>query len=266
MRAKTKKDLILQLIIVAIVLPLIIWWHPTGPYRVVVKWGALALSGVLYFLLNYLWKWKEADEDETPLWYEKKEKQEKSINEKPKDMEVVKTVQPTVNHAEITKKDKRNNQWLIVVSVALAVLMAVVLVRNTPTADRGNNVYINNETGVQQPLPTSELNDGTYCYKGEWKGEGLPQKCRLEFTVKDGLLSDALYTNINYNVQIPLQGRAEGRSLIFTNLGGGQSLTLDLSFPDQRMLSMEGYGMDYEHENSASQIVLRRVFQKKHTE
>ncbi|MCR4612783.1 MAG: hypothetical protein K5778_02140 [Bacteroidaceae bacterium] len=265
MRAKTKKDLILQLIIVAIILPLIFWWHPTGEYRFIFKWGAIILSSLLYFVLNRVWKWKEADEDEKPLWYEKKQRslwEHHSSNEEKPMPNAEKAAIATVTkkeqdiEAERYRRDRRNNLWLIVAFAALALLMVtgIALVSTRSKSATCNQVYIN--TGSPK---NDVLNDGTFVYTGEWKGQGVPQKCQLEFTIENGEVKNAIYTNINYNVQIPLLGHVEDKRLIFTDLSGGQNLMLDLSIPYESITYIEGYGMDYEHENQTSQLVLQRV-------
>ncbi len=263
MRAKTKKDLILQLIIVAIILPFIIWWHPTGPYRVVIKWCAIGLSSLLYFVLNRLWKWKEADEDETPLWYEKKQKQ---VEDKAKEQKTVESVTalPASQVEEINQRDRHTNRWLVIIFVALAALMVygIILVSQRQDPKTGDRVYINNEGSAQQPTDNG-LKDGIYRYTGEWKGQGIPQECRLEFTIEDGAVKSALYTNVNYNVSIPMLGKVVDKRLIFNDLSGGNNLMLDLSFPYENIAYIEGYGMDYEHENETSQLVLRRVIKPK---
>lgn len=274
MRAKTKKDLILQLIIVAIILPLIIWWHPTGQYRVIIKWGAIALSSVLYFVLNNLWKWKEADEDEQPLWYEKQKTKDEEKLTGPKQVEKEpmaskssesEVVLSAAQIEAINKRDRLSNRLIIVILVALAALMGIgiVMVSKRTDVKTGNQVYINNEATTQSQAAQGEPRDGTYTYKGEWKGQGIPQECLLEFTVTDGKLSNALYTNVNYNVSIPLLGQIEGKRMIFKDMSGGEKLMLDLSFPYESPSYIEGYGMDYEHENSTSQLILRRVFKIK---
>ena len=263
MRAKTKKDLILQLIIVAIILPLIIWWHPTGPYRVVIKWGAIGLSSLLYFVLNQLWKWKEADEDETPLWYEKKQQQTEDTTKEKKAVEPAAAI-PAAQMEEINQRDRHANRWLLLIFIALAALMVygIILVSQRQDAKTGD-VYINHEVSAQQQLIDNGLKDGIYRYTGEWKGQGIPQECRLEFTIEDGAVKSALYTNVNYNVSIPMLGKVVEKRLIFNDLSGGNNLMLDLSFPYESIAYIEGYGMDYEHENKTSQLVLRRVIKPK---
>lgn len=71
MRAKTKKDLVIQAIIGALIVYVLFIWHPDYHYKGVIKIVATVLAAMLYGVINKLWKWKEADEDDEPLWYEK---------------------------------------------------------------------------------------------------------------------------------------------------------------------------------------------------
>ena len=170
MRAKTKKNLILQLVVIAIILPLLIWWHPVGPYRVIIKWGAIALAGVLYAVLDSFWKWKAADEDEKPLWFEKKTKNDENT-EQPEESEksieteaevetqagiISNNAESSTSSADNNEDKDRTNFWLIVLISALALLMilAVILVIN-----RKSNTTRRNITYSQYMYDSNDYND-----------------------------------------------------------------------------------------------------------
>ena len=63
---------------------------------------------------------------------------------------------------------------------------------------------------------TPVLADGRYCYTGEWKsGKYAASPCKIEFTIKDGLLENCSYTNLGLNAQMSLIGTIKDGNLHF---------------------------------------------------
>jgi len=125
MRAKTKKNLIIQLILIAILLPVLFVWNPGKSGRIL-KPVFMGVAAVLYVLIDRVWKWKEADEDEKPLWFEEKKTKQKASQQEEEELTIEEpTLDPVflAKAEEQAKADRRSNMWLLAVSIAILLVM-----------------------------------------------------------------------------------------------------------------------------------------------
>ena len=130
MRAKTKKDLIIQGIVGALIVYVLFLWHPDTQYRTIIKGIGTVLGALMYGVINKLWKWKEADEDDTPLWWETSKQSEATVSEEVEDNESL--AEPVRSDDVEAQKhqlhaDRNWNMWVFGVLLAIAVLFAILM-------------------------------------------------------------------------------------------------------------------------------------------
>ena len=114
---------------------------------------------------------------------------------------------------------------------------------------------------VDEPVVEVEepFADGHYVYQGKWNSDTYPsQSCRVQFTKKGYKLSNCKYTNLRYNVSVPLSGSFDGNTLEFYSNGGKVNMSMTFSAPSYKGASLEGEGTDYDHGDNAS-LSLRQV-------
>ena len=80
MRAKTKKEIVLVIIVMIVVIVFLIIWNP-GVHNNFAKIVSIAVGGVVYYIVDKLWKWEKADKDKSPsiFSYEWKHRKEREM-------------------------------------------------------------------------------------------------------------------------------------------------------------------------------------------
>lgn len=100
------------------------------------------------------------------------------------------------------------------------------------------------------------LADGNYVYEGLWKSQKYKtEPCRISFEKRGDNIYGSKYTNLKFNVSIPLKGIIDGDSLFFEGGKSGNELIIHLSGDGNQL---NGIGNDYTHKD----LNVRVVFSK----
>lgn len=108
--------------------------------------------------------------------------------------------------------------------------------------------------------PEFYLADGDYCYEGVWDSYDSRQPCRIVFSKYGKTISDATYTNLKWNVTIPMRGVLEDRTLSLKGDNGTGTLFIKLVLPDDPDETFEAEGFDGAHESTTTVLTLRKTY------
>jgi len=177
------------------------------------------------------------------------EKEEKVIAE-------VETPKAEIAKSEAVVPDEPKSQtWKKVCGIFVFAVIVIV----------GGYYYIQNEKSnskseeeIAQLNSEAFLEDGEYCYKGKWESaQHAAQPCKVEFIIKNGALIDCAYTNLKFNVRIPLKGTIEDNNLHFVSENDGK-LIIELKLSDNGMMLI-GEGTDYAHSGDKARLNLSKI-------
>ena len=176
------------------------------------------------------------------------EKEEKVIAE-------VETPKAIAKSEAVVPDEPKSQTWKKVCGIFVFAVIVIV----------GGYYYIQNEKSnskseeeIAQLNSEAFLEDGEYCYKGKWESaQHAAQPCKVEFIIKNGALIDCAYTNLKFNVRIPLKGTIEDNNLHFVSENDGK-LIIELKLSDNGMMLI-GEGTDYAHSGDKARLNLSKI-------
>ena len=152
----------------------------------------------------------------------------------------------------VIESSNKRNTWGFFLLVVLIGGIAYFAIDSND--DKNNTTETNNhsEKVLTEEIPmTAILDDGDYCYNGEWvSNHHAAQACKREFVKKDNVLLNSVYTNLKYNSKIPLDGTIENNKLHFVGDISGKQLVIDLEISSDGTM-LNGSGIDYAHDDEA---------------
>ena len=177
------------------------------------------------------------------------EKEEKVIAE-------VETPKAEIAKAEAVVPDEPKSQtWKKVCGIFIFAVIVFVGVYYYIQNEKSNS---KSEEEIAQLNSEAFLEDGEYCYKGKWESaQHAAQPCKVEFIIKNGALIDCAYTNLKFNVRIPLKGTIEDNNLHFVSENDGK-LIIELKVCDNGMMLI-GEGTDYAHSGNKARLNLSKI-------
>ena len=190
----------------------------------------------------------------TPI--HKVEEATKPIEEKEKVIAEVETPKAEIAKAEAVVPDEPKSQtWKKVCGIFIFAVIVIVGVYYYIQNEKSNS---KSEEEIAQLNSEAFLEDGEYCYKGKWESaQHAAQPCKVEFIIKNGALIDCAYTNLKFNVRIPLKGTIEDNNLHFVSENDGK-LIIELKLSDNGMMLI-GEGTDYAHSGDNARLNLSKI-------
>jgi len=151
--------------------------------------------------------------------------------------------------------------WYAVAGIAAGILLLGFFVLQKACDSKGS---MNPELEVKPQLEAKpQLNDSIYRYEGNWNSpKHGAQPCRMEFEKKGNTLSNCKYTNLLYNVTVPLEGTIDGDTLRFSNVSNKYNLRINLAMPTVFDGNLVGYGIDHKHSDLRATLNLHAVAQR----
>lgn len=176
------------------------------------------------------------------------EKEEKVIAE-------VETPKAIAKSEAVVPDEPKSQTWKKVCGIFVFAVIVIV----------GGYYYIQNEKSnskseeeIAQLNSEAFLEDGEYCYKGKWESaRHAAQPCKVEFIIKNGALIDCAYTNLKFDVRIPLKGTIEDNNLHFVSESDGK-LIIELKVCDNGIMLI-GDGTDYAHSGDKARLNLSKI-------
>ena len=155
----------------------------------------------------------------------------------------------------IASSHKKRAPW-VVLAVVLALTVGTGLWMLTQ--DKERNVDDGDEEIEETAIEgVYELTDGYHCYDGTWDSDGSAQPCRIEFRKDGKRIYNAVYTNLKWDVAVPMEGKLNGRTLELTGWNGSGQLDIFLELPTQPHRQFYGKGYDTAHETTWRKLTLQ---------
>lgn len=155
---------------------------------------------------------------------------------------------------EVVDEPKKNKAWIWALAAALFCLICIGGYYFYSQSKGGN---AENENSQESNI--SMIDDGDYCYQGEWESKShAAQPCKVEFTKKNSTLLNCSYTNLKYDSRIPLTGTIKDGELHFVGNINGEQLVIDLKV-DSEGNTLIGEGVDYAHSGDKAKLNLTKT-------